>query len=62
MFCLACDKKLKEIKQDFDYKNWNRKYHKSFLKNSNTYLALIQKCKSLNLPIPEDYKKRACIL
>ena len=62
MFCLACNKKMKEIKQDSDYKNWNRKYHKSCLKNSNIYLGLIEKCKSLGLSIPEEYKKRACIL
>ena len=62
MICLACNKKLKEIKQDSDYNNWNRKYHKSCLKNSNVYLGLIEKCKSLGLPISEEYKKRACIL
>ena len=27
-YCLACDKKLRPIKEDRDYKHWERKYHK----------------------------------
>lgn len=37
--CLNCNKKLRIIKSDKDYKNWNRKYHK------NCYLSLEKKKK-----------------
>ena len=59
MYCLACDKKLNKIKEDADYKNWMRKYHKKCWKERIIYLDIIEK--NPNLTNIEYYKKLACI-
>ena len=60
MNCLCCDKKLKLIKQDFDYNNWQRKYHKKCWNERTIYLDIIQK--NPNLKNIEYYKKLSCLI
>lgn len=60
MFCLACDRKLPKIKEDNDYKNWGRKYHKKCLKECGIYLDILNKIDK-NDRHYSYYRKRACL-
>jgi hypothetical protein len=64
MICLCCDKKLRGIKEDGDYQNWQRKYHKTCWRDRNINYDLY--LKTLKLPeysssILEYYHKKSCI-
>ena len=37
MNCLCCGKKLRGIREDRDYQNWQRKYHKNCFNDRNIY-------------------------
>lgn len=58
MICLACDGKLKPIKEDLQ--TWKRKYHKKCWHERFMYYDLVNKCEKLGI-VNEDYLKRCCM-
>lgn len=58
MYCLACDKKLKDIQADKTFPYWNRKYHKKCWIESLIYLEMIEKHPNLK---DEYIIKKACL-
>ena len=73
MICLACDGKIKPIKEDSQ--TWKRKYHKKCWHERFIYYGLVDKCEKLGITkgatLPydptdrkrncyEDYLKRCC--
>lgn len=64
MNCLCCGKKLKEIKEDLDYSNWQRKYHKKCWNEKNIYFNLYLKTLNLqnfNPKILKFYQQKSCL-
>jgi len=64
MNCLCCGKKLKEIKEDLDYNNWKRKYHKNCWKDRNIYFNIYLKTLNIDghsLKVEEFYRKKSCL-
>jgi len=64
MNCLSCGKKLKEIKEDLDYNNWERKYHKKCWNEKNIYFNLYLKASkdpNYSPKILEFYKQKSCL-
>lgn len=61
MFCLACDKKLKDIKEDKFFNNWTRKYHKKCWNERLIYLQMRENIKRKNEDVPEWIEKLCCM-
>lgn len=61
MKCQCCDKKIREIKEDKYFMDWERKYHKKCWNNRLPYLQMREDLKRKNMPVPEFIEKLACI-
>ena len=64
MNCLCCGKKLRGIKEDVDYQNWQRKYHKNCWKDRNIWYNMYWKVKlrpNSNPKFLEFYEKKSCL-
>ena len=64
MYCLCCEKKIRGIKEDGDYQNWQRKYHKNCWKERDMYYNLylkILKIQNYNPTTLELYRQKSCL-
>lgn len=64
MICLACEKKIKGIKEDSEYTEWNRKFHKNCWRDRNIYFNLylrMLKLENANPKILKIYKNKSCL-
>lgn len=64
MNCLACEKKIRGIKEDCDYTEWNRKFHKNCWRDRNVYFNLYLKTLKIeghSEKVLEFYKKKSCL-
>ena len=64
MNCLCCGKKIRGIREDGDYQNWQRKYHKNCFNDRNIYYNLY--LKTLNIDghsskVEEFYRQKSCL-
>ncbi len=65
MNCLCCEKKIRGIREDGDYLNWQRKYHKNCWKDRNIYYNLYLQTmnfENYNHKNLEFYRKNSCLL
>lgn len=64
MFCLACKKKIRGIKEDLEYSNWERKYHKNCWRDKDIYFNLYLKTlkiENYNPTILKLYQDKSCL-
>ena len=64
MNCLCCGKKIRGIREDVDYQNWKRKYHKKCWNERNICYNLY--LKTLNIDrhsskVEEFYRQKSCL-
>lgn len=64
MNCLCCGKKIRGIREDVDYQNWKRKYHKNCWKDRNIYYNFylkMLKIPNYNPKTLELYRQKSCL-
>lgn len=65
MICLACEKKMREIKKDSEGDFWHLKFHKKCWKKRNIYFELYLKTLKIeghSEKVLEFYRKRSCFM